>query len=87
MFLLIVWSGDRTPKIDDFSKTVKHRVHWSTWILISHLLIHYASFLTMPIYFNAEDEIAIGLKEPIGPCNETVPIQTVFGQVPELLTA
>lgn len=80
VFLLIIWSADRTPKNTD-DATIKSTTHWSTWILISHLFLHYVSFLAMPIFFNPEDEISIGLKEPIGPCNEFVPIQTAFGMV------
>ncbi|KAJ8941977.1 hypothetical protein NQ314_010201 [Rhamnusium bicolor] len=79
VFLLLIWSGDRKPKNDEFSKTVPHKTHWTTWILIAHLVLHYSSFLIMPIFFNPEDEISTGLKEPIGPCNEYVGIQTAFG--------
>ncbi|RZB41659.1 uncharacterized protein BDFB_007446, partial [Asbolus verrucosus] len=79
MFLLIIWSADRTSKIHDSEKARKHRTHWTTWLLIVHLVLHYVSFLIMPLIFNPEDEIAIGVKEPIGPCNEYVPIQTAFG--------
>lgn len=79
VFLLIIWSGDRTPKRDGFSSSF--RTHWSTWILIVHLVAHYSSFLSMTIFFNAEDEVAIGLKEPIGNCDEYVPLQTIFGLV------
>ncbi|KAJ3662166.1 hypothetical protein Zmor_006522 [Zophobas morio] len=76
--LLIIWSADRAPK--QYANEKKQQsVHWTTFLLIFHLIVHYTSFLLMPVFFNPEDEIAIGLKEPIGPCNEHVPIQTAFG--------
>ncbi|XP_044256496.1 uncharacterized protein LOC123006216 [Tribolium madens] len=78
VFLLIIWSADRTARRDK-KKNTQHTTHWSTWLLILHLLIHYTSFLLIPILFNPEDEIAIGVKEPIGACDEYVPIQTAFG--------
>jgi hypothetical protein len=78
-FLLIIWSADRTPKKSDNVKSDQHSVHWSTWLLVLYLLIHYVIFLIIPVFFNPEDEVAIGLKEPIGPCNEYTPIKTAFG--------
>lgn len=82
IFLLIIWTGDRKQKLDAFAqKFPKMKVHWSTFLLVLHLLIHYTAFLIMPIYFKAEDEVAIGVKETVGPCNEIVPIQTAFGMV------
>lgn len=80
-FLLIIWSGDRTPRSEHFLKNIRFKTHWSTWLLILHLLVHYCTFWTMPVFFKAEDEIAIGLKEPIGPCDQYVPIHTAFGMV------
>jgi hypothetical protein len=80
-FLLIIWSADRTPKKSDNVKSDQHSVHWSTWLLVLYLLIHYVIFLIIPVFFNPEDEVAIGLKEPIGPCNEYTPIKTAFGMV------
>ncbi|KAL3275618.1 hypothetical protein HHI36_020371 [Cryptolaemus montrouzieri] len=79
IFLCIIWSGDRKPKIDYFFHNIKHEVHWSTWLLITHLIIHYATFFFIPILFKPENEVAIGLKEPIGPCEEYVPVQTILG--------
>ncbi|XP_018572213.1 uncharacterized protein LOC108911701 isoform X2 [Anoplophora glabripennis] len=78
IFLLLIWSGDRKPK-DKVSNTAVHKTHWSTWILIVHLIIHYAAFMIMPIFFNPEDEISTGLKEPIGPCDQYEDVKTAFG--------
>lgn len=79
VFLLLIWSGDRKSKDDKFSNRAVHKTHWSTWILIGYLLIHYTVFMIMPIFFNPEDEISTGLKEPIGPCNEYEEVKTAFG--------
>ncbi|XP_066142181.1 uncharacterized protein [Euwallacea fornicatus] len=81
IFLILIWSGDRTPKSSNFLASIQVKTHWTTFLLISHLVLHYASFLAMPIFFNPEDEIVTGIKETIGPCNEYVPVQTVSGMV------
>lgn len=79
IFLLIIWSGDR--KAQRNNNDIKPKTFKSTFLLILHLIVHYTSFLIMPIFFKPEDEIAVGLKEPIGPCDKIVPVQTVFGVV------
>lgn len=80
VFLLLIWLGDRKPK-EELSNTAASKTHWSTWILIVHLIIHYAVFMIMPIFFNPEDEISTGLKEPIGPCDEYESMKTALGMV------
>jgi hypothetical protein len=45
------------------------------------LAIHYALYLGIVIFGYPEEEVSIGLHERIGPCNQTVPIHTVFGTV------
>lgn len=80
VFLLIIWSADRVPRIN-IPQDSKHRVHWTSWILISHLLLHYSLFWSMAVFWKPENEIAIGLKERVGPCDEYVPIHTAFGMV------
>jgi len=79
--LLLIWTGDRTVRAKE--AITKHVFHPINLILLLHLVIHYVSFWSMPVFFNAEDEIAIGLKEPIGPCSEKVPVQTAAGLVLE----
>lgn len=37
--------------------------------------------MIMPIFFNPEDEISTGLKEPIGPCDEYESMKTALGMV------
>jgi hypothetical protein len=45
------------------------------------LALHYALYLGLVIFGYPEEEVSIGLHERIGPCNQTVPIHTVFGTV------
>ena len=45
------------------------------------LVLHYSIYMIMVLFFNPEDEVAIGVHERIGPCDENVPIQTAFGMV------
>ncbi|KAJ8974128.1 hypothetical protein NQ317_007817 [Molorchus minor] len=78
-FLLLIWSGDRQPKPDNIPRTMKNKTHWSTWILLIHLILHYSLFLVMPIFFKPEEEVSTGMKEPIGPCDEHISVQTAFG--------
>lgn len=78
VFLLIIWSGDRQPKALQDQSTRK-RIFRTTPVLVIHLVLHYLSFMTIVTMFKPEKEVAIGLKEPIGPCNEYTPVQTIFG--------
>ncbi|KAK9887148.1 hypothetical protein WA026_020595 [Henosepilachna vigintioctopunctata] len=79
IYLCIIWSADRKPKTDSLKDNVKHHVSWSTCLLIVYLIIHYSTFFCIAFFFDAQNEIAIGLKEPVGPCDEYIPIQTIFG--------
>lgn len=79
--LVLVWSGDRSPKPLLTSIPVKN--HWTTFLLVAHLVVHYTTFWLMPILFNPENEISTGIKEKIGPCDLYVPLQTVSGKVSE----
>ncbi|KRT80677.1 hypothetical protein AMK59_4972 [Oryctes borbonicus] len=80
IFLLIIWTGDRMARMNH-PKPTKMKVHWSSWILYLHLIVHYASFIAFTLYFKPENEIAIGLAEPIGSCDKHVPVQTAFGLI------
>ncbi|XP_060521139.1 uncharacterized protein LOC132698828 [Cylas formicarius] len=79
IFLLIIWSADRKPRNDDNLNKKSHVVHWTTVLLVVHLVLHYAVFLSMTLFFNPEDEVSTGIKEQIGPCDEYVFIRTATG--------
>ncbi|KAK7869987.1 hypothetical protein R5R35_013754 [Gryllus longicercus] len=78
MFLLIIWTADRRPKTN-----ISKEDPGSKWRLplFGHLIVHYGLFLSMVLFGNPEKEVSIGLHETIGPCNETVSLQTAFGSV------
>ncbi|CAH1994136.1 unnamed protein product [Acanthoscelides obtectus] len=81
VFLLIVWTGDRGARSKFAGDSANHKVSWATWLIVLHLVCHYATFLYIVSFFNPEDEISTGLKEPLGPCDKYVPVQTVLGMV------
>lgn len=95
-FFMIVWSADRNPTVGsrEFPGTlIKCEIKIQLSFPLSFagfrgfnecvlsLILHYSCYLTAVLYFNPEDEVAIGIKEPIGPCHETSPVQTAFGMV------
>ncbi|XP_017781550.1 PREDICTED: uncharacterized protein LOC108566262 [Nicrophorus vespilloides] len=51
------------------------------YLLVTHLVLHYLTFLVIPIFFDPKKEISVGLKEPIGPCDEVVSVKTAFGMM------
>lgn len=50
-------------------------------LLIFHLICHYSIFMGVNIFLNPEDEVAIGLHETIGNCDETKDVHTAFGSI------
>ncbi|CAG9761628.1 unnamed protein product [Ceutorhynchus assimilis] len=76
IFLVLAWMGDRSPK-----SASKIKTHWTTFLLVSYLIIHYTLFWIIPVFFNPENEISTGIKEQIGPCDEFEPLQTLSGKV------
>ncbi|VEN42048.1 unnamed protein product [Callosobruchus maculatus] len=79
IFLLIIWSGDRRARSNHGSSSANHKVNWTTWLIVLHLVYHYATCLFTASFLVPENEVSTGLKEPIGPCNEYVPVQTAIG--------
>ena len=45
------------------------------------LMLHYSCYLGIVIFGKPENEVSTGPHEKLGPCNEIVPVQTVFGMV------
>lgn len=81
VFLLIIWTGDRTPTPDARPRPGLHTSEKVRSVLLLHLAVHYALYLGIVIFGYPEEEVSIGLHERIGPCNETVPLHTAFGTV------
>lgn len=45
------------------------------------LLIHYCVYIFLVFTAKPENQVADGLHETIGPCQETTPVYTAFGHV------
>lgn len=74
-FLMFAWSGDRNPiKGSRSSPGLKG---FNECVL--SLILHYSIYMVMVLFFNPEDEVAIGVYEKTGPGNEYVPVHTAFG--------
>lgn len=80
LFILVTWSGDRKKK----TTIPEYKIHWTTILVVLSLIIHYATFLIIILFYNPQDESVTGLREEIGPCDQYVPLRTVFGIVSEL---
>ncbi|XP_065566105.1 uncharacterized protein LOC136030926 [Artemia franciscana] len=84
-FLFIAWSADRQQKdpsarlkvvsVRSFLRRINENV-------IS-LMLHYSCYLGIVIFGKPENEVSTGPHEKLGPCNEIVPVQTVFGMTLE----
>jgi hypothetical protein len=48
---------------------------------MTEVILHYTFFIYLVFTSKPENNIVTGLHEPIGPCNETEPVQTPFKHV------
>ncbi|XP_049812477.1 uncharacterized protein LOC126259609 [Schistocerca nitens] len=76
VFLAIIWTSERSPKPQMQGTDCR----WNKLIL-AHLVAHYSLFLGIVLFGHPENEISTGFHERVGPCDETVPVQTAFGLV------
>lgn len=74
---LIIWLGDRS--VDRSS--VHHSRKWFLDEIMTEVIIHYTYFIYLVYTSKPENNVVVGLHEPVGPCNETEPVQTPFGHV------
>jgi hypothetical protein len=49
--------------------------------ILLHLIIHYSFYVILVFISKPENNVVTGLHEPVGPCQETVPVYTAFGHV------
>lgn len=82
VYILIVWTGDRTFRLAS-RRQQGEKTHWSAFILVLNLILHYGLYLGMAVFGSPEDEVSIGLHERTGPCDEKSPVYTAFGGVLE----
>ncbi|KAK3862835.1 hypothetical protein Pcinc_031338 [Petrolisthes cinctipes] len=78
VYLLIVWAADRSPGLNT-RRQKGERTHWSAFILVLSLVVHYGLYLGMVVFGHPENEVSIGLHERVGPCDETSVVYTATG--------
>ncbi|KAE8737021.1 hypothetical protein FOCC_FOCC017519 [Frankliniella occidentalis] len=71
VFLALAWAGSYAAEARSPSSSASptaERPSWCTWLLLLHLVLHYALWLGMTIVGNPEKEVSTGLHERIGKC-------------------
>ena len=43
--------------------------------------MHYGFYVYLAVFSRPDKERSTGFHQPVGPCGETIPVQTPFGQV------
>ncbi|XP_043229896.1 uncharacterized protein LOC122385587 [Amphibalanus amphitrite] len=76
LYTLLVWSADR--RAEDGSRPRLGQRN-RPYLVMFCLLLHYAVYWSMAVFFNPEDEISIGLHEKVGPCDVYQDVHTAFG--------
>lgn len=61
--------------------------HNRDYLLLSHLIVHYSTFILLTVFGHPENEVSIGYHEQVGPCNETVLFPSAVGIVSIWLSA
>lgn len=47
-------------------------------LLFFHLALHYAIYILFATFFNPESHKSVGIHEPVGNCESTLPVQTLL---------
>lgn len=68
----------------DYNLSSGERTHWSAFILVVSLIVHYGLYLGMVVFGHPENEVSIGLHERVGPCDQTTVVYTATGGVSHL---
>ncbi|KAL4239964.1 hypothetical protein ACF0H5_000760 [Mactra antiquata] len=72
---VIIWQGDRSAE-----RTASHSKKWFLDEIMTEVILHYTYFLYLVFTSKPENNVVVGLHEPVGPCNETEPVMTPMGQ-------
>ncbi|KAJ1521057.1 hypothetical protein ONE63_002764 [Megalurothrips usitatus] len=93
VFLAVSWAGTLSAAKDPVVvakeslfkcwRPGERSASWRTWLLVSHLALHYALWMWMAAFGRPEREVSTGLHEPTGPCGVRAPMQTASGLVLE----
>ncbi|KAJ8318265.1 hypothetical protein KUTeg_003356 [Tegillarca granosa] len=79
MYVMIIWSADRTNAPDRVQSQAAGRKNKYFNEIILLVLLHYGLYIYLVLTAQPEKIRATGLHEPVGPCQETVPVVTAFG--------
>jgi len=74
-YALIVWRADRRGKV-----LTREIFGWFDE-LFAMLIFHYAFYALLVVLAEPEHIVSTGMHEPIGKCDEWVPVQTISGMV------
>lgn len=77
VYVMIIWSADRSKSE---SKPTDRKNKYRSEILL-HLILHYGFYIILVFISKPENNVVTGLHEPVGACQETVPVYTAFGHV------
>ncbi|KAA0195650.1 hypothetical protein HAZT_HAZT005809 [Hyalella azteca] len=80
LYILIVWTADRSPVLAS-RRQKGESSHWSVYLLVVGLVLHYSLYLGLTIAASPENEVSIGLHETVGACDKTSDVNTAFGAV------
>lgn len=86
VYVMITWAGDRQAaakrhELQGKEKEKKKKFSFNEIMLA--LLIHYCVYIFLVFTAKPQNQVADGLHETIGPCQETTPVYTAFGHVLE----
>ncbi|KAL8608935.1 hypothetical protein ACOMHN_062684 [Nucella lapillus] len=79
VYILIIWSADRYP----FETARGNNSFRASGEVVVGVVLHYSLYLYLVVYAKPEFTQSLGYHQPIGPCNETIPVHTPFGHVLE----
>ncbi|XP_076459728.1 uncharacterized protein LOC143292920 [Babylonia areolata] len=77
VYMLVVWSADRYPF--EAARTA-NSLGISIEVVVG-VVLHYCLYVYLVVFSKPEKMKSLGYHQPIGPCEETVPVQTPFGHV------
>lgn len=75
IFGIIVWANDRNS---DRKSQPTEKLNVISIVLLAQLAFHYVSNVFIAAYFNPEDNVSVGLHEPIGECGIKSPVHTLL---------
>lgn len=78
VYIFIVWTADRNPPFSARSFT---RIGTDSFEIVVGVLLHYSFYIYLVLFSQPQNIKAIGYHQPVGPCDEPVPVKTPFGHM------